>query len=66
MIFYGESDLGCGLIVAPNLEAARLQHSREVGTGNQPHGVREAKREDYDWIMSMGGWVPEEARRKWK
>jgi hypothetical protein len=58
-MFYFESDLGCGIREARNLEAAERSITREVGYESVGL-VRLATDRDIAWVSAMGGYVPKQ------
>lgn len=57
-LYYFESDMGCGLRVASNINQAKNEVLREVGTANYKTVVR-ATPTHIGWVRAMGGNVPE-------
>jgi hypothetical protein len=63
-LYYFECPIGCGLRDARNIGHAQRSITIEVGTHNRPTLVREASDENIRWVASMGGWVPDNHRRR--
>lgn len=57
MVYYFESDRGCGLRVYRTDASAAKRIREEVGTYS-PLNVRRATKQDVEWVESMGGAVP--------
>lgn len=57
-IYYIETDMGCGLRSARNINQARAEGIRETGTVYFKF-VRRATETDLNHVRCMGGYVPE-------
>ena len=62
MIYYAETTYGASLGEAANLESARREVLREVGSYGFK-AVRVATKQDIAWVESMGGWSPVKASK---
>lgn len=61
MIYYHNSELGCGLGEARDLRAAEREVRQEIGSYHAAAGftVRKATNDDIAWVKGSGGYVPE-------
>ena len=57
--YYAETGMGACIRVAENIDSARKQILREVGTANGIQIIREATKFDIDRVTVMGGLIPE-------
>lgn len=62
-VFYIETGHGCGLREHRTQAAAEKAALREAGTFAGVRAVREATAQEISWVASMGGHVPEAARK---
>lgn len=64
MIYYHNSELGCGLGEARDLRTAESKVRNEIGSYHASAGftVRKATKEDIAWVKAMGGYVPESTK----
>ena len=58
MLYYLETHQGCGIREAKRLEQARKEALAEVGYSNFKF-IRQATKEEVEWVRSMGGFMPE-------
>jgi len=58
-MYYAETSIGCSIIAAANINSARSQCQREIGTLQSIKLVRPALKKDIDWVRMMGGHIPE-------
>ena len=63
-LFYFECDMGCGIRAYKTLKSAEKGIKTEVGWYNNPHKIREATKEDVEWVQGMGGRIPEIKKEK--
>ena len=56
-LFWIDTDVGCGIRSAANIEEARENAKRECGTAFF-RSVRAATREDISHVGAMGGYIP--------
>lgn len=61
-LYYVETDRGCGLRAAQNIQQAQEEEIRATGTYGFK-GIRLATQADVDWVGGMGGHVPDGAVR---
>ena len=61
-IYYCESRMGCCIRAYENDEAAIAEFKAEVGWSNY-ESVKQAKAKDVAYVKSMGGYIPEEAKK---
>lgn len=54
-LYYVETGLGCNLIEARTEDDAKKQTLREVGTYVGVQRVREATKDDINWVRAMQG-----------
>jgi len=57
-MFYYDCDFGASLIKAEDITSARKKIRSEIGTYPQINWIREATKEDIDWVKGMGGRIP--------
>ena len=64
MIWYFESNRGCGLreLPARTKTTAYRKLLKETGTYDPPRNVRVASKDDIAWVGGMGGAVPAHRR----
>lgn len=64
MIYFHNSEMGCGLGEARDLRTAEREVRREIGSYHAGAGVtvRKATAADVDWVSGMGGYIPESIR----
>jgi hypothetical protein len=62
-LYYINTGLGCGLRRAANIQQARADALREVGTYAGVKECRLATPEDISHVTRMGGYVPPPATR---
>lgn len=58
-LYYIETDLGCGIREAKNLQQAK-SHMR-IEAGELVNIVRLATRDEIEWVQAMGGYFPKKA-----
>jgi hypothetical protein len=56
-LFYIDTDYGCGLRAAKDIKQAHKEELAASGT-NHFKSIREATKEDVEWVSGMGGHVP--------
>lgn len=56
-LYYFESDRGCGIRAARNLQQAEKEIIREVGEYGFER-CRKATDQDIGWVKAMGGHIP--------
>ena len=63
MIYFHQSEMGCGLGEARDLRSADAQVRRDLGSYHASAGylVRKATPRDVAWVKAMGGYVPDAA-----
>lgn len=57
-VYYVETRRGCRLYEAENIQSARTEVLKKVGTDLGLLVCRKATQKDIDWVYGMGGWVP--------
>jgi len=62
-LYYVETDQGCGIRYAKNIQQAR-KNLLEAEGYNHARGVRKATKEDINWVRGMGGYIPDMGKRK--
>lgn len=63
MIYYHQSELGCGLGEARDMRSAERAVRRDLGDHHASAGflVRKATDDDIAWVSAMRGYVPKKA-----
>lgn len=61
MLYYFESDFGCGIRDFKSISQAREKILAEVGTHSGVKVCRPATNKDISWVKGMGGFVPEKS-----
>ncbi len=64
MLYYFESDRGCGIRYGTNPATVRNEILREVGTYSGVKNFRKATKKDMAWVDAMGGHVPDDKNNR--
>jgi len=57
--YYIETDYGCGIREARNIDHAQRNLLKEIGTHSAKRLCRKATQTDIEWVKGMGGAIPD-------